>query len=152
MIFKKLHADAKEPVRSTQHSAGLDIFALEASYISPGKIEVIDTGITFENARTQRENFFSEELDWFIDLRIRSSMAIEGVMLANGAGVIDRDYAGKSIKVILFNSSNDRYYIKAGQKIAQMIIMEHMSRLAKGVTFKYDKRTGGLGSTNDETH
>ena len=151
MIFKKLHADAKEPVRSTQHSAGLDIFALEASYISPGKIEVIDTGITFENARTQRENFFSEELDWFIDLRIRSSMAIEGVMLANGAGVIDRDYAGKSIKVILFNSSNDRYYIKAGQKIAQMIIMEHMSRLAKGVTFKYDKRTGGLGSTDDFT-
>ena len=152
MIFKKLHADAKEPVRSTEHSAGLDIFALEDGYINAGATTVVDTGITFENARIPKEGFIAEERDWFIDLRIRSSMAVDGIMLANGAGVIDRDYAGKSIKVILFNSSNDRYYIKAGQKIAQMIIMEHMSRLAKGVTFKYDKRTGGLGSTNDETH
>ncbi len=69
-------------------------------------------------------------------------------MLANGAGVIDRDYAGKEIFVLLYNGSDENKRLKKGDKIAQMIIMEHLSKYAKGVTFKYDKRTGGLGSTS----
>jgi len=38
--------------------------------------------------------------------------------------------------------------IDKGDKIAQMIVMAHYSYVAKGVTFKYETRVGGLGSTD----
>jgi len=141
MIFKKLHPDAKEPVRSTAQSAGLDIFARCDNTIPIGGVELVKTGLTFE---TQVE----DHLYWFIDLRIRSSLALNGVMLANGAGVIDADYAGNEIGVLLYNTTDEPYHIPKGEKIAQMIIMPHHSNEAKGVTFKYDKREGGFGSTS----
>lgn len=142
MIFKKLHADAKEPVRSTAQSAGLDVFARCDNTIPIGGVELIKTGLTFETEGGD------DNQSWFIDLRIRSSLALSGVMLANGAGVIDPDYAGNEIGVLLYNTTDEPYHIPKGEKIAQMLLMGHYSHLAKGVTFKYDERTGGFGSTS----
>jgi len=78
-----------------------------------------------------------------------ATIILKSVMLANGAGVIDKDYAGKEIMVLLYNGSRELLELSAGAKVAQMLIMAHYSFVAKGVTFKYTKRTGGLGSTGE---
>ena len=142
MIFVKMTPTAKEPVRSTQHSAGLDIFSDEEKIILPRQTEMIRTGLTFD--LTDGE----DGSEWFIDMRVRSSIALQSIMLANGAGVIDKDYAGKEIMVLLYNGGTDPYVVGQGEKVAQMLIMSHYSFVAKGVTFKYDKRIGGMGSTD----
>ena len=142
MTFIKLRDIAKEPVRSTQHSAGLDIFVAEETTVGPRSVVAVPTGITFDLEASDRGS------DWFMDLRLRSSLALNGgVILANGAGVIDKDYAGKEIKVLLYNHTDRSVCLTAGYKIAQLVILEHFSNSAKGVTFKYDKRKGGCGST-----
>lgn len=142
MIFRKLSAEAKEPERATAHSAGLDIFSLEEVTIMPGETAKIRTGICFEN----ESNDLSAS--WYIDLRVRSSIAAKGLILANGAGVIDADYEGREIIVLIHNVTKDVNIIGKGEKIAQMIIQSHLSNTANGVTFKYDKRVGGMGSTS----
>lgn len=141
MIFRKMRDDAIEPVRSTKMSAGLDLFAVEDTIIPAGGIEVVKTGITFELTASDYEHH------WFIGLYIRSSLAVDGLMLGNGTGVVDADYEWNEIKVILYNTTKEPYSISAGQKIAQMITQGHMSNLAEGVTFKYNERLGGFGSS-----
>ena len=141
MIFKKLHDEAKEPVRATQHSAGLDIFADESVVVLPHDTFVMPTGLAMELSDGE------DGSEWYVAIHIRSSLSVRGLMLANGVAVIDKDYKDE-IKVILHNASNEPIYVAKGQKIAQMIVMAHYSYVAKGVTFKYDKRVGGLGSTD----
>ena len=143
MIFKKLHNAAKLPQRSTKHSAGLDVFSLNAETIYVGQTKIIRTGICFET--TERDNL---DHDW-IGLYIRSSLAAKGLMLANGVGVIDIDYEDE-IKVIIHNSGDVLHHIFEGEKIAQLVIQSHYSDEVMNITLKYNKRTGGLGSTNNE--
>ena len=140
MIFKKLNNDAKEPVRSTMHSAGLDVFSIENVMMFPFETVMVGTGLCME--LTDGE----DGAEWFIDMRVRSSLAAKGIMLANGAGVIDKDYKDE-IKVLLYNGNDHNVNISKGDKIAQMIVVAHYSYVAKGVTLKYDKRTGGFGSS-----
>ena len=140
MIFKRLTETAIEPVRSTEESAGLDLHADEDLTIYPNEIRLIKTGISFENDDGRD--------DWYIDLRVRSSIALKKkLLLANGAGVIDKSYAGHEIKVMLFNAGEYRQLIVKGERIAQMLILPHLMGMARGVTLKYDKRVGGFGST-----
>lgn len=49
----------------------------------------------------------------------RSGLALNNSILV-GAGVIDNDYTG-NLAVILFNLSDSDFYIKKGDKIAQLI-------------------------------
>ena len=144
MTFVRMTDTAKEPVRATQHSAGLDIFADEGVLIPPLETKLIKTGLTFSLADGE------DGSEWFMDLRLRSSLGKQSIMLANGAGVIDKDYAGKEIGVLLYNgSAHNSFAVNSGDKIAQLIIAAHYSYVAQGVTFKYDKRSGGFGSTSD---
>ena len=143
MIFKKLYKDSKEPVRSTMHSAGLDVFAQHESVIKAGKVNVISTGLSMDTKDGE------DNSEWYVAIHIRSSLSVKGLMLANGVAVIDKDYKDE-IKVIIHNSTDEDMTINKGDKIAQMLIMAHYSYVAKGVTFKYDKRTGGLGHTGDK--
>ena len=142
MIFKKLYDDSREPVRSTRHSAGLDVFAHEDVYIEPFTTEMIGTGLSMETTDGE------DGAEWFIDMRVRSSLGAKNIMLSNGAGVIDKDYKDE-IKVLLYNGNTYGVNIKKYDKIAQMIVMAHCSYVAKGVTFKYDKRDGGFGSSGE---
>lgn len=141
MIFKKLREDATEPTRATEHSAGLDICSIEEVFIYPGETIMISTGITFELEP-------HEPTDWFLGLYVRSSLGKRGIMLANGVGIIDADFAENEIKVLLFNSTENPYSVKKGQRIAQLILQPHMTFAAKGCTFSYKERQGGFGSSD----
>jgi len=101
-----------------------------------------------------------------LNLHIRSSMSAKhGLIIANGTGIIDLDYENE-IKICLHNPITgicfdrcgnlvsktigerklSKAYIKKGQPIAQISLVEHKSYLF-GVESK-DERTGGFGSTD----
>jgi dUTP pyrophosphatase len=67
-----------------------------------------------------------------------------------GAGVIDRDYTG-NVQIVLYNHSNDDFVIKAGNRVAQLIL-EKIVDDAQLVEIKEDlditlRNSGGFGST-----
>lgn len=109
--FKKLVVEAIVPTRSTQYSAGLDIYALNDGMLWPGDRELVATGIAIELPPGYEGQ-----------VRSRSGLALKhGVVVLNSPGTIDEDYRGE-LKVILFNTSEDPFRWKEGDRIAQLIV------------------------------
>lgn len=108
----------------------------------------------------------------YLQLMLRSSLSKKGLILPNGVGIIDLDF-GDEIKMIIHNPIQkfsvelseddisgtamgdivdlDVYqgnvqYIKKGDKIGQITLLEHKSYLFDINTD--EERTGGFGSTD----
>ncbi|HEX5033857.1 MAG TPA: dUTP diphosphatase [bacterium] len=82
-------------------------------------------------------------------IRPRSGLAIRhGITCLNSPGTIDHDYRGE-VQVVLINLGQEPFEIKAGERIAQMVIheveraeIEIVSELSSS-----ERGSGGFGST-----
>ncbi|HLA68094.1 MAG TPA: dUTP diphosphatase [Bacteroidota bacterium] len=105
--------DIPLPQYSTEGSAGMDLCAAVASelVIDPGETVLVPTGIRIELP-----------VGFEAQVRPRSGLAIKhGVGILNSPGTIDSDYRGE-IRVILTNFSKNRFVVKRGDRIAQMVV------------------------------
>lgn len=138
---KKLKDNARIPAIATAGSAGMDLCACTESDITleAGGSAVIPTGIAIEMSEAGYAAFIYG----------RSGLGIKhGIAPGNCVGVIDSDYRGE-ICVGLANHGREPYTIKAGERIAQMVIApvvtpqivetDELSDTARGA--------GGFGST-----
>lgn len=80
--YKLEHENAKAPVQASNMAAGFDLWAAEILRNNQREFWV-DTGVAFDLPQGM-----------FGDLRARSSVSETGLILANGAGVLDPDYTG----------------------------------------------------------
>lgn len=104
----QLENGAIAPVRSHRWDAGLDLFATEDDIIPAGNRRTFDTGVRIE---------IPEGYVGYIKSR-------SGMMVNHGIttdGTIDAHYTG-TIRVCLFNHGLVEYPVKAGDKIAQLVI------------------------------
>lgn len=113
--------------------------------ISSGHRAIIPTGLYFELPE-----------DFEIQIRPRSGLAAKnGITVLNAVGTVDADYRGE-IKVILINHSDGTYVVKHGDRIAQAVIAEVVSKVV--INFKQVdeistdtvRSTGGFGHTGLE--
>lgn len=137
---KKLNDKAKLPCRATADSAGADLCACINDDIAlmPGERRLIPTGIAIA---------VPTGFGGFVFPRSGLSSKF-GVSLANCVGVIDSDYRGE-VKVPVINHSSEPYTIKAGERIAQLVIMP-VDLCEYGFSDGLDKTErgeGGFGST-----
>ena len=137
---KKLNDKAKLPCRATADSAGADLCACIDDDIAlmPGERRLIPTGIDIA---------VPTGFGGFVFPRSGLSSKF-GVSLANCVGVIDSDYRGE-VKVPVINHSSEPYTIKAGERIAQLVIMP-VDLCEYGFSDELDKTErgeGGFGST-----
>jgi dUTP pyrophosphatase len=124
-----------EPIRGTTDSAGADICALNNVRIEAGKRVILNTGIHLKEPLPS---------GLFIMIDLRSSLRFKGLTQL-GLGIIDSDYLGE-IKLVIYNTDVDDYIIKEGDRIAQMVIMKHLT--GKFIGAKCTTRgIGGIGST-----
>lgn len=136
LAVKRLHKDAQLPTRATDGSAGYDIFCIERVDIPPGRQAVLPTGIAVAIPH-----------GWYGRVAPRSGLATRYEVNVH-AGVIDADYRGE-IKVALINHGNKLLELRAGDRIAQLIV----ERCAMGHAYEVEelpetvRGTGGLGST-----
>ena len=82
-------------------------------------------------------------------MRPRSGLAAKkGITVLNSPGTIDADYRGE-IGVILVNLSNEDFYIKDGERIAQLVIAKHARLNWEVVDVLEETKRGenGFGST-----
>jgi len=128
------------PVYQTSGSSGMDLHAaLDAPVLlKPQARALIPCG-------------FSMELpDGFeAQIRPRSGLAIKhGITCLNTPGTIDHDYRGE-IKVILANLGQEAFEIKAGERIAQMVVarVEQVRVELVEAISETSRGEGGFGST-----
>jgi dUTP pyrophosphatase len=123
------------PQRATFGSAGYDIRANELVVIPPGQKAVVKTGLTAYMPYW-----------YFLDLRIRSGLAYKyNLTLQNDAGVIDSDYEGKEIGVMIRNEGTEEFAIFPGDRIAQGIFIKY-GKIKKDRPLDFLRR-GGFGHT-----
>ena len=139
--IKKLKDAAKIPMRATDGSAGMDLYACmeESVTLAPGQLAVIPTGIAIELPDNTCAAF----------LYARSGLGVKhGICLANGVGVIDSDYRGE-ICAGLCNVSDTPYTIEPDERVAQMVIAPVLTPEIVEVDQLGDteRGAGGFGST-----
>ena len=140
--FKRVHHEAIKPEYKTKGAACADLYAVfddlfGYTYVYPNETAVIQTGLEVEVPE-----------GYEMQVRARSGVAAQGVMLANGVGTIDSDYRGE-VKVLLTNASPDVVKITSGQRIAQCCLKEVIKVEFEEVDELSDTERGGggLGST-----
>jgi dUTP pyrophosphatase len=125
------------PEYKTLNSVGADLSCIQDVTLQKNVPTLVDTGVSIELPTNIAGLVY-----------IRSSIALSGVILSNGVGVIDPDYRG-TIKVILTNISDSLKSFTKGTRIAQLLLtpvirpkficVENLSRTVRN--------TGGFGST-----
>ena len=138
--IKKISHEVLTPKYETPGSSGMDLaaFIKQDVIINPGDKVIIPTGFSL-----------SIPMGYEVHIRPRSGLAAKkGITVLNTPGTIDSDYRGE-IKVILINLSRDKFTIKNGERIAQMvfcpitqIIIEEVKELSET-----ERGLGGFGST-----
>ena len=138
--IKKLSHDVLTPKYETLGSSGMDIAAYiqQDIIINPSEKVLVATGF-----------FLSIPRGYEVQIRPRSGLAAKkGITVLNTPGTIDSDYRGET-KVILVNLSKDKFLVKKGDRIAQMVVcpivqavMEEVKELSET-----DRGVGGFGST-----
>ncbi len=128
------------PRYETAASAGMDLRAnLDAPVrLKPLQRTLIPTGL-----------FIELPLSYEAQVRPRSGLAAKhGITVLNTPGTIDSDYRGE-IKVILVNLSDTEFEIRDGERIAQMIISEHVQAHWQVVESlnETSRGAGGFGHT-----
>ena len=129
------------PKFETPNSAGIDLRSVEDLVLRPGERYAVDTGIKIEMP-----------CGYEAQVRPRSGLAIKkGITVLNTPGTIDSDYRGE-IKVILINLSNEDFYVKKGERIAQLVFKKveqpNFIEVSSETELEDSQRgEGGLGST-----
>lgn len=135
--IKKLDPNAIIPTRANPTDAGADLYALEDVKIQPNTRALIRTGISLEVPES-----------YYARIAPRSGLAYKsGIDVL--AGVVDSSYRGE-VGVILLNTDNQKIFnIRAGDRIAQLIIEAHYNMTIKEVDSLSDttRGDGGFGST-----
>ena len=134
-----------EPKYQKEGDSGFDFMANlledEEIIIEPLKRAVVPTGLHFQIP-----------IGFELQVRPRSGLALKnGITVLNTPGTVDSGYRGE-VKVVLFNTGEDTFKIKNGDRIAQGVIAPvQIKRTTKFITVNQlddsDRGTGGFGST-----
>ena len=140
-------SDFPLPAYATPGSSGLDLRAhLPLAYqqkgirLPPSERLLVSSGFIIEIPS-----------DYEGQIRPRSGLAVKfGVGIINSPGTIDSDYRGE-IKIALINLGSEDFYVRHGERIAQLVIAPVVR-----VVFKIEKQLSqsdrnefGFGSTGN---
>jgi len=135
---KKLKENAVVPSYAHPGDAGMDLCSTEDYVIPAGKRQLVSTGISMELPA-----------GYWANIRGKSGLAYKkGISILGG--VIEHTYRGE-YGVIVFNTGDEDFVIRAGDKVAQVIIapvatadveiVDDLSETSRG--------DGGFGSTGN---
>jgi dUTP pyrophosphatase len=127
------------PTYATAESAGFDLSASADVIIAPRQIALVPTGLVIE-----------VPTGYFLGIFARSSTPLKrGLVVANGVGVIDPDYAGPDdeVRIQVLNITTADVTIKRGDRLAQGIVLPAPRVTWQEVSDMRQETRGGFGST-----
>ena len=134
--FVKLTKNAYTPTKGSRFAAGHDLYAAHDCIIAPGTRGIIPIDISIELP-----------VGSYGRIAPRSGLAINHSLHTLG-GVVDSDYRG-TITVILMNLGNRLFYVKKGDRIAQIIVEKiYQPHFVQAESLKNTERADkGFGSS-----
>ncbi|HZK34004.1 MAG TPA: dUTP diphosphatase [Bacillota bacterium] len=136
--IKKLHENAIPPKYAHLGDAGMDLFSASDLSIEPGEAKLVPTGIAMELPKGTEGQ-----------VRPRSGLALKyQITVLNSPGTIDEGYRGE-LGVIIINHGKGVFHVKAGMKIAQLVIQKVLRVKIEEHSCLSDSQRdqGGFGST-----
>lgn len=138
--IKKLNENAIIPTLGSEYAAGVDLYACTSTpiVIAPHETVMVGTGLAVETP-----------IGYASLICARSGLASkQGLAPANKIGIVDSDFRGE-MKVALHNHSNVPQMINPMERIAQLMIVPHLSFEFNEVDELSDTKRGdgGFGST-----
>ena len=104
-------SENNEPEYAYESDSGFDLRSTEELWIQANGRALIPTGLRFDISDGHE-----------IQVRSKSGLALnQGLIVLNSPGTVDSGYQGE-VKVIIFNTTNERIKIEKGQKIAQAVL------------------------------
>ena len=139
--FELVHPNAKIPTYAHNTDAGADVYAPEDVVIAPqARGQMVDVG--FRMAMMP---------GWEMQVRPRSGLSYKTTMrISNAPGTIDADYRN-NVGILIDNFSDEPIQIKAGDRIAQLVlnrVYHFRVKQVDSVDNIGDNRNGGFGSTD----
>ncbi len=115
----------------------MDLCAVEDVTLAPGTPALVPTGLTVEIPQGCEAQ-----------VRPRSGLALKhAIIMPNAPGTIDPGYRGE-LRVILMNLGREPYSIRAGDRIAQMIVARYEPvEWEEGELADSKRGAGGFGSS-----
>lgn len=131
--MKSVKTPAKLPKIATADSAGADLYAAESVVIRPNQMVAVSTGYKYHVNNPGTVGL----------VKGRSGLAFKhGVVAYNG--VLDSDFKDE-VKVLLDNRSPYTYIVRAGDRIAQIVVLSQET--ADWFESEDTERTSGFGHT-----
>lgn len=127
------------PTYATAESAGFDLAASAEVTVAPRQIALVPTGLVIE-----------VPTGYFLGIFARSSTPLKrGLVVANGVGVVDPDYAGPEdeVRIQVLNVSTSDVTVRPGDRLAQGIVLPAPRVTWDEVTDARRETRGGFGST-----
>lgn len=118
--------------KATNGSSGYDMYATEDIIINPLESKAVSTGV-FVNIESGYEGH----------VRGRSGLNFKNDVFVP-TGTIDSDYRGE-VKVKMYNFGNQKFVVRKGDRIAQLIISKFYE--IDGAEVLDNNRDGGFGHT-----
>ena len=115
----------------------MDLRAVEDVTLEPGVPRLVPTGLTIEVP----PGFEAQ-------VRPRSGLALRhAITMPNAPGTIDPGYRGE-VRVILLNLGREPYTVRAGDRVAQMIVARYETvEWVEGELAGSGRGSGGFGSS-----
>ena len=116
-------------------AAGMDLAASIDSpvTIAPGERRLVGSGVAIALPR-----------GFEAQVRPRSGLALKhGVTVLNAPGTVDEDYRGE-VKVLLINHGDEPFVLRAGERIAQLVVAK-VTRVQLAEQTTLDDTTRGAG-------
>jgi dUTP pyrophosphatase len=137
--IRKVHPDAVLPAyaHGPDEDAGMDLCSVEDAVLEPGVPRLVATGLQVEIP----PGFEAQ-------VRPRSGLALRhAIAMPNAPGTIDPGYRGE-VRVILLNLGREAYSIRAGDRIAQMIVARYEAvQWIESDLAESTRGAGGFGSS-----
>ena len=136
LLVQKLHPKACMPSYAHATDAGMDLYALSEVVIEPRERVQVSTGLAFAIP------------EGYVGLIWDKSGLSHKSGLKTLGGVVDAGYRGE-VLVGLVNLSTTRYVVRAGDKVAQMLIQKVTQPVLEEVDAldSTDRGNCGFGST-----
>lgn len=135
---RRLRPDVALPSYAHEGDAGLDLAAADETAVPAGQRVAVATGLAIAVPR-----------GWVGLVHPRSGLALhQGVTVANAPGTIDAGYRGE-LKVLLVNLGPRTVVLRAGERIAQLVLQRvGQARIVEVAELDTTSRgDGGFGST-----
>jgi dUTP pyrophosphatase len=137
-FVSKMNDNAVIPTRAKSGDAGMDLTSIDSVIVPARGRTLVDTGIAI-----------SLPTDSYARIAPRSGLAVKnGIDVL--AGVVDSAYRG-SLRVLLFNNSDEPFKVSPGDRIAQLIIEKiynvDFTEVPYAELTKTERGDGGFGST-----